>query len=206
MERVNDKAVLCGNVTARPVISHSGREGTYYTFPLEIERLSGVCDTLNIIAHSDLISALEVEESARLRVEGEVRSFNNRSGSGPRLVLTVLARTMRFTDGDFVNDIYLSGTICKAPGYRRTPMGREICDIMLAVNRRYGRSDYLPCIVWGTKAREASRWGVGTAVELNGRMQSRIYIKNGENGPVEKTAFEISAAEIAVRESAEEPV
>ena len=90
----------------------------------------------------------------------------------------------------------LSGTLCKEPNLRSTPMGRDICDLMLAVNRRYGRSDYLPCICWGHKARQSARWQVGTTVELQGRIQSRNYIKLTDEGPVEKTAFEVSVTEI----------
>lgn len=200
MERNNDRAILCGTVAGRPTVSHTAREGVYYTFPLAIERLSGACDTLNILVRGDTLAGLEVEERQRLHVTGEVRSFNNRSGVGPRLVLTVLARQLRFTDEEPMNEVTLSGALCKAPNYRRTPMGREICDLMLAVNRRYGRSDYLPCIVWGHAAREAANWTVGTPVALTGRMQSRVYIKNEDGVAVEKTAFEISASTIAVLE------
>ena len=124
---------------------------------------------------------------------GEVRSFNSRRGTGARLVITVLARELSVCEEEDDNRVFLTGTLCKAPVLRSTPMGREICDLMLAVNRRYGRSDYLPCICWGLSAREAARWEVGARVELEGRLQSRRYIKMTESGPVEKTAFEISA-------------
>ena len=200
LERTNDVIRLCGVLAGRPEFSHAGREGAYYKFPLAVRRLSGTDDMINVIANEALLNSLEPEETQRLRVWGEVRSFNNKSGAGPRLVISVLAREMEFTDDDFENIVTLTGTLCKPPNLRRTPTGREICDLMLAVNRRYGRSDYLPCIAWGTAARVASQWEVGTEVTLSGRLQSRIYIKNENDEAVEKTAFEISAMEISEAE------
>lgn len=196
MERTNDIIRICGVLAGRPEFSHAGREGAYYKFPLAVRRLSGTDDVINVIAHEELMRALEPDETQRLRVWGEVRSFNNR-GAGPKLVISVLARSMEFTDDDFENCVMLSGTLCKPPNLRRTPMGREICDLMLAVNRRYGRSDYIPCIAWGIAARNASQWDVGTVIALAGRLQSRVYIKNENDEVQEKTAFEVSAVEIS---------
>ena len=110
-------------------------------------------------------------------------------------MLTVLAREIELTDEPDDNRVSLTGTLCKAPNPRVTPMGRDICDLMLAVNRRYGRSDYLPCICWGLRAREAAHWTVGTAVHLEGRFQSRSYLKLNEDGAERRTAYEVSAAE-----------
>lgn len=200
MERNNDSVRLCGELAGKPEWSHAGKDGAYYKFPLAVSRLSGAVDTLNIIISEDMLKSIEPESSERIRVVGEIRSFNNRSGVGPKLVLTILARSIEFTDDDFENQVYISGTICKEPTFRKTPMGREICDLMLAVNRRYGRSDYLPCIVWGSQAEQASSWDIGDKVDLWGRMQSRIYIKNEEGIAIEKTAFEISASEIVKKE------
>ena len=132
----------------------------------------------------------------RVCVEGEVRTFNNRSGEWPRLVISVFARTLAPTEEADENRVRLRGALCKSPNLRTTPMGREICDLILAVNRRYGRSDYLPCICWGSKAREAALWEVGTRLLLEGRIQSRRYSKLTENGSEERTAYEISAAQI----------
>ena len=128
----------------------------------------------------------------KIRVTGEVRSFNNRSGEGNRLIITVFARNISLSDEPDHNHVTLTGTLCKKPTLRATPMGREICDMMLAVNRRYGRSDYLPCIAWGLRARECAHWDVGTRVAVEGRLQSRNYIKTVDGVPVEKTAFEVS--------------
>jgi primosomal replication protein N len=196
LERNNDSVRLCGFLAGRPEWSHMGKETAYYKFPLSVRRLSGAVDTLNIVVSEDMLGSIEPDDSERIRVIGEIRSFNNKSGIGPKLVLTVLARSIEFTNDDFENQAHISGAICKAPNFRKTPMGREICDLMLAVNRRYGRSDYLPIIVWGTQAEEASTWNIGDKVDLWGRMQSRVYIKNEDGTAVEKTAFEISASEI----------
>ena len=121
-----------------------------------------------------------------------MRSFNNRSGEGSRLLLYVYAQELLPAEDEDRNEIELAGTICRDPTWRRTPMGREICDLMLAVNRRYGRSDYLPCIAWGAAAREAALWQVGDTVSLNGRIQSRRYSKTVDGQTLEKTAYEVS--------------
>lgn len=192
MDRANDTVRLCGEAAGRPVYSHTGRDGVYFKFPLSVRRLSGVEDVLNIVVSEESMGLLEVEAAPRLRVTGEVRSYNNRSGVGPRLVITVLARELEFTDGDFENAVTLTGTLCRAPSLRRTPMGREISDLMLAVPRGSARSDYIPCIAWGAVARRAAGWAVGTGVTVTGRLQSRAYIKMEDDVPVEKVAYEIS--------------
>ncbi len=188
-------AKLCGVMAAKPVYSHSSRSQQFYTFPLEVLRLSGNCDTLNIIARPEQLAAVEAAERERICVIGQLRTFNNRHGEGAKLVITVFAREIYLTDEDDCNLVQLTGTLCKAPNLRCTPMGRDICDLMLAVNRHYGRSDYLPCICWGVKAREAEAWGVGTQLRLEGRIQSRRYIKLSDEGAVEKTAFEVSVTD-----------
>lgn len=193
-------AGLCGTVAAAPVYSHSARGTDFYTFPLSVERLSGASDVINVILRREQLEALELCEAEKLRVTGEVRSFNNRSGSGAKLVISVFAKELCFFDGDDENLIRLHGTLCKAPNKRTTPMGRDICDLMLAVNRRYGRSDYLPCITWGQKARDAAAWEVGTVLDLEGRIQSRRYIKLIDGKAYEKTAYEISVTDISAAE------
>lgn len=189
-------ARLIGVMSAPPIFSHASRGESFYTFALEVSRLSGATDTINIIARSELLSAVEVCGAEKLCVTGELRSFNNKSGEGAKLVITVFAKEILPCSENDLNFICLTGTLCKPPNLRVTPMGRDICDLMLAVNRRYGRSDYLPCITWGLKAREASYWDTGTTVSLEGRIQSRRYIKLIGGEPVEKTAFEVSVTEI----------
>ena len=190
-------ARLCAVIAAAPTFSHSGRGESFYTFPLEAARLSGATDKINIIVRDELMESIQLCEAEKICVVGELRSFNNKSGEGAKLVITVLAKELYLCDDDDLNEVHLIGTLCKKPNLRMTPMGRDICDLMLAVNRRYGRSDYLPCITWGLKAREAAEWGTGTMVTLEGRIQSRNYIKIVGGDPVEKTAFEVSVTDIA---------
>lgn len=192
----NNYVRLVGVMAGRPEYSHSSRGQDFYTFPLEVLRLSGNCDTINIIVRPEMLESLEIAERGKLCVCGQLRTFNNRRGEGAKLVITVFARELQLCDDDDSNLVELTGTLCKAPNLRCTPMGRDICDLMLAVNRHYGRSDYLPCICWGVRAREAAAWTVGTRVRLTGRIQSRRYIKLSEAGSVEKTAYEVSVTEI----------
>lgn len=192
----NNYVRLCGTLAGSPVYSHTSRGQDFFTFPLEVERLSGNCDIINIVLRRAQLETLEALSAEKLMVTGELRSFNNRRGQGAKLIITVLAKELSFCDGEDENTVLLRGTLCKPPNQRITPMGRDICDLMLAVNRRFGRSDYLPVICWGAKARQAAQWGVGQTLSLKGRIQSRIYIKMTEEGAVEKTAFEVSAAEI----------
>lgn len=195
--KVNNYAMLRGVLSQAPLFSHESRGEQFYQFPLEVCRLSGVADTVNVIIRQELAESIEPESAGKLCVSGELRSFNNKSGVGPKLIITVFAKELWFDDGDDENIIELTGTICKQPNLRVTPMGREICDLMIAVNRRYGRSDYLPCIAWGVRARESAGWPVGTVVSLNGRIQSRKYTKTIDGETVEKTAYEVSVIDIA---------
>lgn len=189
-------AELCGTMAAAPRYSHTSRGEDFFIFPLCVERLSGAEDTVNVIVRRELLEKCSPDDGEKIHIIGELRSFNNKSGEGARLVITVFAKVIELCYGDDENIIRLTGTLCKAPNRRTTPMGRDICDLMLAVNRRYGRSDYLPCITWGIKAIKASEWPVGTRVSLEGRIQSRSYIKLVDDVPIEKTAFEVSVIEI----------
>ena len=196
MNQDNNQVRLCGTMADAPRWSHRAGGLDFYCFPLEVQRLSGSFDTLNIVLRQSQLAAVEAEEKARLLITGELRSFNNRKGEGARLVLTVLARELALTDEPDDNRVSLTGTICKTPNPRVTPLGRDICDLLLAVNRRGARSDYLPCICWGSRAREAAGWTVGTIVHLEGRFQSRVYIKLCEDGLQRRVAYEVSAAEV----------
>ena len=193
-------AMLRGVLHSPPRFSHQSREERFFRFSLDVSRLSGTVDTIQVIARSGLLEALEPGGGSKLCVAGEMRSFNNKSGVGPRLVITVFARELWFDDGEDENVVELRGALCKPPNLRVTPLGREICDLMLAVRRRYGRSDYLPCIAWGNCARAAARWDVGAAVWLTGRIQSRAYLKTENGETIEKTAYEVSVIHIAPEE------
>ena len=154
-------------------------------------RLSGTPDTLPLLLRSELLP--QAAEGGPIRVRGQLRSFNNRSGTGNKLVLTVYALDIQPGQGEPCNQITLSGTLCKAPIFRRTPLGRSICDLMLAVPRRYGRADYLPVIAWGQLAVQTSQLQVGDDLTLEGRVQSRVYHKALENGATqERVAYEVS--------------
>lgn len=196
MEGMNNVVELCGSIADKPKFSHIGGSDNYFSFPLDIERLSGFVDTINIIVRQDMLENLEIDDSRHLAVTGELRSFNNKRGDGSRLVISVFAKDIIFTDDGDKNSIQLTGAICKRPNLRKTPMGRQICDIMLAVNRRYGRSDYLPCIAWGRLAESAAELKVGDILSLEGRIQSRNYIKNENGIMTERTAFEVSIVSI----------
>ena len=183
---------LVGQAAEAPVFSHENHAVNYYQFPLRVDRLSGTADTLNIVAAQSKLEAFPVAPGDLVAVEGEVRSYNNRSGKGNRLVITVYARSLARGEGPHCNRLVLSGVLCKPPVARRTPLGREICDLMLAVNRRYGRADYLPCIAWGSLAAWCSERSVGDGLKLEGRLQSRMYIKEENGQSTQRTAFEVS--------------
>ena len=192
---VTNRAELCGTAADLPRYSHESRGIRFYTFPLETRRLSGTADTVNIVARQSMLPDDEVLQAGPVRITGELRSFNNKSGVGNRLVLTIFARELGPGDDD-ENRIDLTGTVCKEPTLRVTPMGREICDIILAVGRRYHRSDYIPVIAWGQQAREVADAPVGTQLTVRGRLQSRPYTKIIDGEAVQRLAFEVSAADI----------
>ncbi len=196
MEEMNNYVELCGTLADKPKFSHVGGSDNYYSFPLDIERLSGFVDTINIIVREDMLEQLEVDNSSHVAITGELRSFNNKHGEGSRLVISVLAKQLALCDDDDKNTVLLTGALCKRPNLRKTPMGRQICDLMLAVNRRYGRSDYLPCIAWGRLAENTAALVVGDALSLEGRIQSRKYIKSINGVLTERTAFEVSVVSL----------
>ena len=190
--RMENTIVLHGRLEERPQISHSNHGEAFYACPLTVCRLSGTPDRLNLLVPERLMASCPLERGDEVTVRGEVRSFNNRSGQGSRLVITVLARQLVLEQGLDENRLTLKGVLCKPPIFRCTPLGRSICDMMLAVNRRYGRADYLPCIAWGTLAHRCAALDVGDGVELEGRLQSRTYTKNLGETTQERTAFEVS--------------
>ncbi len=159
-------------------------------------------DTLPVLVRAPLPPCLA--EGANVHVLGQLRSFNNKSGCGSRLVLTVYAASMEPWNGKPINRVLLTGTLCKPPVLRRTPLGRSICDVMLAVGRRYSRADYLPVIVWGQLAQSVSRRKVGEPLGVEGRFQSRIYTKVVDGVPQQRTAYEVSVMHLT-DEPEEEP-
>ena len=190
--QTNNMIFLRGRLADAPAFSHSNHGVDYLVFPLSVRRLSGAEDRLNVVASREQLSPLSLEAGSPLTVRGEVRTFNNRSGVGSRLVVSVFARELSQEEGEDENRLELSGTLCKLPVLRTTPLGRTICDMILAINRRYGRADYLPCIAWGSLAYRCGSMGVGDRLSLEGRLQSRVYTKEIDGRPQERTAFEVS--------------
>ena len=192
MELNYNRVELCGTVLEAPVLSHVNHGCAFYRFPLSVLRLSGQPDKLQIIAPQSLLASLPVSPGDTVTVTGQLRSFNNKSGQGSRLVLSVFAQSMTPGGTAPLNRIQLSGILCKQPVLRRTPLGREICDMILAVNRRYGRADYLPCIAWGAVAQQAAAMTTGDRLTIEGRVQSRTYTKTEGGVSTERTAYEVS--------------
>ena len=200
MEQKENRVVLRGTVAGEAVLSHQVHGIDFYRFPLAVPRLSGREDLLNILFPLSSPETALPQAGAFVEVTGEIRSFNNRSGVGNRLVITVLARSVVPGEGDPCNQVFLHGVLCKPPVLRRTPLGRDICDLLLAVNRRYRRADYLPCIAWGSLAHLCGSLSVGDRVRLTGRLQSRLYNKTIEGRLEERTAFEVSIMSLTQEE------
>lgn len=192
-----NKIFLRGRLSAPPSPSHINHATQYYLLPLTVSRLSGAEDCLNVIAAAPLLEGLDLHPEAPLTVSGEVRTFNNRSGVGSKLVVSVFAKLLTQEAGEDENRLVLSGTLCKPPALRATPLGRTICDMILAVNRRYGRADYLPCIAWGSLAHKCAGMEVGDRLSLAGRLQSRHYNKEVNGQLQQRTAFEVSVMSLA---------
>ena len=195
MDNVSNYVKLCGCMQSPPVYSHSGMYERFYTFPICVSRLSENTDVINVILRESMLET-EITDGSHICIEGEIHSYNNKSGIGNKLVISVYAGSIYCSDEEDTNIVKIKGSFCKTPNFRVTPMGRDICDLMLAVNRRCGRSDYLPCICWGRRAREAALLGVGDRLELSGRIQSRPYIKLIDGQPAEKTAYEVSVTDM----------
>ena len=195
--QTNNKILLRGRLSAPPAPSHVNHGVEYFLLPLSARRLSGAEDHLTVIAAKEQLSGLSLKEGSPLTVRGEVRTFNNRSGVGSRLVVSVFARELTQEEGEDENVLALSGVLCKPPALRATPLGRTICDMILAINRRYGRADYLPCIAWGSLAYHCGSMKVGDRLALEGRLQSRVYTKEIDGQMQERTAFEVSVMSLA---------
>lgn len=193
METNTNRITLRGSLAALPELSHENHGKKFYRFCLEVPRLSGAVDTLPVIAGEDLLNTIDLSGGEMLTVTGQVRSHNTRQIGQRHLMIFVFAQSIVCEDGEPINEVILDAIACREPNYRRTPLGREICDVMVAVPRAFRRADYLPCIFWGRVAKEAAQCRTGDQIHLNGRLQSRIYTKLTEDGPEERTAYEISA-------------
>lgn len=193
MEHIANQIILRGNLQDLPEFSHENHGKRFFRFFLEVPRLSGAVDVLPVIAEQTILDELDPFGGDMLTVTGQVRSHNLRIDGRRHLLIFVFAANIVAEDGEPLNECILEGPICREPTYRRTPLGREICDVMLAVPRAFKRADYLPCILWGKTAQLGASCHTRERLRICGRLQSRIYTKLTDNGAAEHTAYEISA-------------
>ena len=193
MEHITNQVTLRGTLTSLPEYSHENHERKFYKFFLQVPRLSGTTDILPVIAEASILDTVDLSGGEMLTVTGQIRTHNIRTEQRRHLLIFVFAATITAEDGEPINDVILEGPICREPTYRKTPLGREICDVMLAVPRTFRRADYLPCILWGKTAQEASLCHTRDYIRVYGRLQSRNYTKMTEAGPEKRVAYEISA-------------
>lgn len=202
----NNSAIVIGRISEEPVYSHKIYEEKFYILSLEVPRLSDVYDNVKVTVSERLMTNdIEFNIGQCLYVKGQFRSYNNTSDIGNKLILTVFAKEIEQAEEEALysnpNYVRLNGYICKPPVYRKTPLGREIADILLAVNRSYNKSDYIPCIAWGRNAKYVQELNVGTNIKISGRIQSRTYQKRiSETETIQKTAYEISVSKLEIVE------
>lgn len=204
---LNNEVELTGTVDSELKFSHEVYGEGFYSFMVRVMRLSDISDLINVTVSERLLQNLSLKPGDTVSISGQFRSYNNYTENGNRLILTVFARDIEINPEEVnsknPNYIYLNGFLCKKPVYRTTPFGREITDILIAVNRAYNKSDYIPCIAWGRNARFAGSLEVGENIKIWGRIQSREYQKKlSETETVTKTAYEISVSKM---ESATKP-
>ncbi len=200
----NNHLVLRGKIVSEKSYSHEIYGEKFYVFNLEVIRLSSTVDIIPITISERLLTGLNLEIGKKVVVEGQFRSYNNYENERNRLILTVFAKEIQEVEGEeekdeVTNEVILVGYVCKKPIYRQTPFGREIADVLLAVNRAYNKSDYIPSIAWGRNARFCQNMEVGTEVKITGRVQSRTYEKKHEDGTTEtRVAYEVSIASMEI--------
>ena len=214
----NNHLVLVWKVTSDKTYSHEIYGEKFYIFDLEVPRLSKAIDVIPITVSERLLTNLNLEIGKKLAVEGQFRSYNSYQNERNKLILTVFAKDIiEVVDNEeeqedeekketVTNEVVLSGYVCKKPIYRQTPFDREIADLLLAVNRAYNKSDYIPCIAWGRNARFCQNLEVGTEVKIVGRVQSRKYEKKFEDGTSEvRVAYEVSISSMEIIDKNETP-
>ena len=197
----NNTVEVAGEVVTEPEYSHEAFGERFYIFNISAKRLSGMLDTIPVTISERAINISEIRVGKRFKIYGQFRSFNKHMEHERRLILSVFARDIMELDDNQLdvneNYIFLDGYICKEPIYRKTPLGREIADLLIAVNRSYGKSDYITCIAWGRNARYASGLDVGTNIKICGRIQSRDYTKRiSETESEQRMAYEVSVSSI----------
>ncbi|MDY3017307.1 single-stranded DNA-binding protein [Blautia sp.] len=197
----NNQVSIMGKIATGFTFSHQVFGEGFFVMDLIVKRLSDSEDRIPVMVSERLVDVTQDYVGEYIEISGQFRSYNRHEEKHNRLVLSVFAREVRFIgpDEDVIptNQIFMDGYICKPPVYRKTPLGREIADVLLAVNRPYGKSDYIPCICWGRNARYASAFTVGGHVLIWGRIQSREYVKKlGENQTERRTAYEVSVSKL----------
>lgn len=197
----NNQVTITGTIVGEFQFSHQVYGEGFYMVEISVSRLSSIRDYLPVMVSERLIDVTQDLKGSVVSIIGQFRSYNRHEERHNRLMLSVFAREIEFLEQDTVeaksNQIYLDGYICKEPIYRKTPLGREIADLLIAVNRSYGKSDYIPCICWGRNARYASGFQIGDHVQIWGRIQSRDYVKRlSEKETQRRTAYEVSVSKI----------
>ena len=197
----NNRVTVIGTIVSDFTFSHAVFGEGFYLVDLSVNRLSEQADVIPLMVSERLMDVTRDYRGCTIEADGQFRSYNRHESVKNRLVLSVFVREVQFleefTDYTKTNQIFLDGYICKEPIYRKTPLGREIADLLVAVNRPYGKSDYIPCIAWGRNARFASGFSVGTRIQIWGRVQSREYTKKLSETECEKrTAYEVSVSKL----------
>lgn len=206
----NNSILIGGVVVSEPEFSHEVFEEKFYSFNLETKRLSDYNDVLPVIISERLIDIKSIKNGLLIKIKGQFRSYNKLVDNKSKLVLSIFAKEIEVVEDESVitlNEANFIGYICKNPIYRKTPLGREIADVLVAVNRSYKKSDYIPCILWGRNAKFCETLSVGSRVKLTGRIQSRKYEKKLEDGTVlSKVAYEVSISKFAIDKDEEKEV
>ena len=206
----NNSILIGGVVVSEPEFSHGVFEEKFYSFNLETKRLSDYNDVLPVIISERLIDIKSIKNGLLVKIKGQFRSYNKLVDNKSKLVLSIFAKEIEVVEDESVitlNEANFIGYICKNPIYRKTPLGREIADVLVAVNRSYKKSDYIPCILWGRNAKFCETLSVGSRVKLTGRIQSRKYEKKLEDGTVlSKVAYEVSISKFAIDKDEEKEV
>ena len=198
----NNTVLIAGKIVEGCIFSHEVYGEGFYTFQISSERLSDKADILPVTVSERLIDKELLQVGVKVDITGQLRSYNNYNSKKNRLVLTIFAREIQLIEEEDKNEnqIFLNGFICKPPIYRKTPFGREIADILVAVNRAYNKSDYIPCIAWGRNARYMANLEVGSNIKIWGRVQSRTYQKRIGEEVEERVAYEVSVSKIELPE------
>ena len=207
----NNRVCIIGEIVSEFTFSHEVFGEGFYIANVSVNRLSDMVDVIPLMISERLIDVTKDYRGMKLEVAGQFRSYNRHEGTKNKLVLSIFVRELRFIEEDEMpeeqsksNQIFLDGFVCKPPIYRKTPLGREIADVLVAVNRPYGKSDYIPCIAWGRNARFAGGLEVGSHLQVSGRVQSREYTKKiGEDEVERRVAYEVSVSKIDLVEDEE---